>query len=58
VSRRTCEITDDDQPGGDPDTRLQPFRRGQRFRIEAPGIAALDRSRETIAAMGELVHVG
>jgi hypothetical protein len=28
--RGTCQIADDDQPGGDPDTRLQPFRRGQR----------------------------
>jgi hypothetical protein len=30
LRRGTCQIADDDQPGGDPDTRLQPFRRGQR----------------------------
>ena len=31
TSRNTaCRIADDDHPGGDPDTRLQPFRRGQR----------------------------
>jgi len=30
LRRGICEITGDDQPGGDPDTRLQPFRRGQR----------------------------
>jgi PadR family transcriptional regulator PadR len=28
------------------------------FRIEAPGIRALERSRETIVKMGGLVHVG
>ena len=28
------------------------------FRIKAPGIRALERSRETIASMGGLVHAG
>jgi PadR family transcriptional regulator PadR len=28
------------------------------FRIEAPGIQALERSRETIASFGGLVHAG
>ena len=30
LRRGTCQIADYDQPGGDPDTSLQPFRRGQR----------------------------
>jgi PadR family transcriptional regulator PadR len=42
---------------GEP-TRQRGGRAKRYFRIEAPGIAALDRSREAIAAMGELVHVG
>ena len=42
---------------GDP-TRERGGRAKKYFRIEAPGIRALNETRESIAAMGGLVHVG
>jgi DNA-binding PadR family transcriptional regulator len=42
---------------GEP-TRERGGRAKRYFRIEAPGMRALERSREIIANMGGLVHVG
>ena len=42
---------------GEP-TRERGGRAKKYFRIEAPGIEALHETRETIANMGGLVHVG
>jgi PadR family transcriptional regulator PadR len=42
---------------GDP-TPERGGRAKRYFRIEAPGIRALNEARETIASMGGLVHVG
>lgn len=42
---------------GDP-TPERGGRAKRYFRIEAPGISALNHSRDTLARMGGLVHVG
>jgi PadR family transcriptional regulator PadR len=42
---------------GEP-TRERGGRAKRYFRIEAPGIEALERSQEMLASMGGLVHVG
>jgi PadR family transcriptional regulator PadR len=42
---------------GEP-TRERGGRAKRYFRIEAPGIRALNETRERVAAMGGLVHVG
>jgi PadR family transcriptional regulator len=42
---------------GEP-TAVRGGRAKKYFRIEAPGIEALNRRQETIAQMGGLVHVG
>jgi|SRR5215469_494545 len=39
-------------------TRERGGRAKRYFRIDAPGIRALDETRETMARMGGLVHVG
>jgi len=42
---------------GDP-TPERGGRAKKYFRLEAPGIRALNESRETVARMGGLIHVG